>query len=102
MDLYSNNNRIYLNRFGYNTEANAWDDGVSNHWDDGLFVGNWWKDYDGVGTYLIPGDAQSVDHFPLQWDEDIPENTMLIQIILASAAIGIVVILVIYWFRFKK
>lgn len=66
-------NIIYLNRLGDNGESNARDDGESNAWDDGISMGNYWMDYNGSGTYPIPGDAGSVDNYPFVW---VPETTM--------------------------
>ncbi|MEM4735625.1 MAG: NosD domain-containing protein [Candidatus Thorarchaeota archaeon] len=56
---------IYMNEFYHNGVENAWDDGSSNSWDDGVSVGNCWDDYQGTGTYSIPGSAGSVDHYPV-------------------------------------
>ncbi len=58
------NNVLYNNTLWGNSPTNAYDTGVSNQWDDGVSIGNVWDDYDGVGVYNIPGDAESVDRFP--------------------------------------
>lgn len=57
-------NWIFGNSIGWNGESNAVDDGLSNHWDDNVSIGNAWGDYLGFGVYLIPGDAGSVDRYP--------------------------------------
>ncbi len=59
---------LYMNRLGDNGLYNGRDVGVSNNWDDGVSVGNYWKDYGGTGTYSISGTAGSVDNYPYVWD----------------------------------
>ncbi|MGY5854490.1 MAG: NosD domain-containing protein, partial [Candidatus Thorarchaeota archaeon] len=44
--------------------ANAYDEGESNVWDNGLNQGNYWDDYNGSGEYAIPGPANSTDRWP--------------------------------------
>ncbi len=61
-------NRIYLNRIDINGEGTAKDDGDSNYWDDGVSQGNYWRDYNGFGSYPVPGYAHSIDHFPFGWN----------------------------------
>jgi parallel beta-helix repeat protein len=56
--------KIYGNELGWNIGGNAYDEGSSNQWDDGISLGNFWSDYPGTGTYDIPGSAGSVDRFP--------------------------------------
>ncbi|MGY5875632.1 MAG: NosD domain-containing protein, partial [Candidatus Thorarchaeota archaeon] len=56
-------NQMYLNTLAFNGENNAKDDGQFNSWDNGV-QGNYWDDYDGSGTYLVPGSAGIVDHYP--------------------------------------
>ncbi|TFH00844.1 MAG: hypothetical protein E4H14_19235, partial [Candidatus Thorarchaeota archaeon] len=68
----SDYNILYLNRFGNNGGSNAQDSGASNLWDDSVSYGNYWMDYNGIGIYLIPGSAGSVDNYPLVWDIVIP------------------------------
>lgn len=73
---FSTDNYIYNNIFIGNTEYNALDDGTNNFWDNGT-IGNYWYDYpgrdandDGIGDtpYIIPGNANSTDNFPI-WDD---------------------------------
>ena len=72
----STNNSIYENFFIDNGLENAWDDELSNHWDNGM-IGNYWSDYsgidandDGIGDtpYDIPGVEGVQDNFPI-WDD---------------------------------
>lgn len=56
-------NLIFLNQFFLNSEYNANDDGFSNYWDNGTH-GNFWDDYDGIGSYNISGSAGSMDNYP--------------------------------------
>jgi parallel beta-helix repeat protein len=62
------NNTIYHNRIGWNglqvDGDNAVDNGIFNSWDDGISTGNNWSDYNGAGTYSIPGSAGSIDRYP--------------------------------------
>ncbi|MCK4566405.1 MAG: hypothetical protein KAU48_03760, partial [Candidatus Thorarchaeota archaeon] len=101
LNVMSNDNVLYLNRLGYNAEYNALDNGKrdSNIWDDGVSVGNWWSDYDGTGTYDIMGFAYSIDRYPLQWTDNIPEidyftnATMILAIMGTGIAIGVAILL---------
>ena len=72
-----NNNVIYKNTF-INNGANAEDNGIDNHWDNGT-VGNYWDNYrgvdandDGIGDtpYIIQGTAGSQDNYPIWTDSD--------------------------------
>jgi parallel beta-helix repeat protein len=64
-------NTIYMNHIINNTEAQAWDDGESNSWDNGTH-GNYWSDYGGEGPYFIPGAADARDNHPLVIDLVVP------------------------------
>ncbi len=68
----SSNNNLSGNTIGWNSAGNAVDNGTGNSWDDGTSVGNSWGDYNGTGTYSIPGSAGSVDHHPAKADTDPP------------------------------
>ncbi len=59
----SSNNYIFGNRLGW-ADDSAIDNGAGNHFDDGISIGNYWSDYDGVGFYAVSGPAGSVDHYP--------------------------------------
>jgi parallel beta-helix repeat protein len=66
--LYSHNNSVYGNSIGWNdptsdTRRNAVDMGEDNYFDDNISIGNYWSDYTGLGFYVIPGSANSVDSF---------------------------------------
>lgn len=72
----STNNSIYTNFLIDNVGENAWNDELTNHWDNGM-VGNYWSDYsgidaddDGIGDtpYDIPGVEGVQDNFPI-WDD---------------------------------
>jgi hypothetical protein len=45
------------------------DNGGNNSWDNGINSGNYWDDYSGTGHYVIPGQANSSDRFPLGIDD---------------------------------
>ena len=60
----SSGNEIYYNCFIQNSEGNAHDDGSMNIWDDQEALGNYWEDWNGNNYYQIPGDANSIDHYP--------------------------------------
>ncbi|MHA2039713.1 MAG: right-handed parallel beta-helix repeat-containing protein, partial [Promethearchaeota archaeon] len=69
---FAKGNLIFLNHFIDNAE-NAVDIGEFNYWDNGT-IGNYWSDYlgldandDDIGDspYYIPGDAGSIDNFPI-------------------------------------
>lgn len=55
----SKENTLRRNRLGYNEEANGFDAGSLNDWDN-----NSWSDYDGHTPYVIPGSANSTDEHP--------------------------------------
>ncbi len=103
-------NTFYLNRFVDN-EENAHDNGDFNSWDDGISLGNYWSNYNGTGTYLIPGVAGSVDNYPLVWEPveptstttttSVPGDTML-TILLSGAGIAVVIIVIIVVLRKRK
>ncbi len=72
LDTHSSNITILTNWFGPNNTQNAHDDGEGNNWCDTYSQeGNYWDDYSGNGTYLIPGNAESVDLYPTSL-EDAP------------------------------
>ena len=57
---------ISENRVGWCDHTFAYDGGFGNNW-----TGNSWSDWNGVGPYLIPGTAGSVDESPTLFDEDV-------------------------------
>jgi parallel beta-helix repeat protein len=95
----SEHNILYLNRLGNNSESNAQDDGGSNSWDDGMSSGNYWWDYNGTGTYLIPGSAGSVDHYPFVWKPVTTFPTEDMTLILLISFIGIASVVIIIFLR---
>jgi parallel beta-helix repeat protein len=57
----SDYNEIHWNCFIDNgIEFQAWDDGMNNDW-----AGNFWDDWNGIGSYPINGSANSEDSSPL-------------------------------------
>ena len=64
----SENSLIYRNKFYNNNHSGfsqGYDDGVNNIWYCQLSSqGNGWSNWDGVGSYLIEGSANSEDLFP--------------------------------------
>jgi len=103
LDENCDGNIIYLNCF--NNTNNARDDGLQNHWDNGI-KGNYWADYkgsdinrNGIGDipYNIPGLAGNQDKFPLmrcpiavQDGKKFPfELIIIISVISGGAVIGL-------------
>jgi hypothetical protein len=82
-------NTIYLNRFVNNAEQ-ARDFGKFNRWDDGISLGNYWSDYEGIGPYQINGDARSRDHHP-EGRTDTP-NALPLILTLFVGIISVVII----------
>ncbi|TFG13140.1 hypothetical protein EU537_07470, partial [Candidatus Thorarchaeota archaeon] len=62
-EIYSSENQIHYNILWGNT-GNARDDGSLNIWDDGVSLGNFWDDFQGIGNHSINGAAESVDRYP--------------------------------------
>lgn len=71
LDEHSYHNVLFLNRIGFNTEADAMNDGNANSWDNGVF-GNYYSNYDGGGSYSIPGTDYSIDRHPYEYYHDYP------------------------------
>ena len=99
-------NTIYGNAIGWNDEANAYDRGSNNNWDDGESLGNWWSNYNGTGVYEIEGSANSVDKFPNQyetWTARLPiedaDITGLGIILISAGAVGLVIVIVLFILR---
>jgi len=105
---YGTNNTLYLNKIGdnggmgYYRDSDARDDAGENNWDDGVSQGNYWLDYNGTGTYTIPGTAGSVDHYPFVWVPETTsttgggENTILFLVIICSGIAVVVIVAAIY------
>ncbi len=76
----SESNSIYYN-YILNNSVNAEDNGVSNSWDDGELLGNFWNEGFGA-VYEISGDANAMDRYPFYIEsippvlEDITEVTL--------------------------
>ena len=95
LDSNSNNNKIYLNLFISNA-INAMDDGVNNKWDNGT-NGNYWDyftgvdaNYDGISDtpYLINGNADSQDNFPILLNDDYNAPVIRIIVPLPDSILG--------------
>ena len=56
-------NLIYYNDIGWSGEFLVVDNGIGNHWNYST-IGNWYSDYNGTGTYTIPGYYSEVDYYP--------------------------------------
>ncbi|MFW9980175.1 MAG: right-handed parallel beta-helix repeat-containing protein [Candidatus Thorarchaeota archaeon] len=86
----SDNNLIYGNAIGWNEEANAYDSGDNNAWDDGISLGNWWSDYNSsVSDVYEISDSQ--DNYPMEytsWVLTLPNASSEIDIQLIMIAIG--------------
>lgn len=105
---------VYWNTFGNNGQ-NAYDSGFANKWDDEFECGNYWDDMVTGAVYLVPGSANSVDHFPngtigtytitptttgVPWignetDITLPEPTLLVTVA-AGAGMVIIIAMVVY------
>ena len=85
IDMYSDGNTIWFNWLSSSSSTNAYDEGVNNHWDDGVSFGNFWDDYDGsLPYYNIPGPSGSIDTHPLRFDYgppivDTPDDVLIAQ-----------------------
>ncbi|MFW9920910.1 MAG: nitrous oxide reductase family maturation protein NosD [Candidatus Thorarchaeota archaeon] len=55
---------LYYNDIGWNVAGNALDTAIdTNYWNKST-IGNWWSDYVGTGSYVIPGAGSGVDYYP--------------------------------------
>ncbi|MBD3405232.1 MAG: hypothetical protein GF411_03735 [Candidatus Lokiarchaeota archaeon] len=71
VDIDSESNLFYLNRFGYNSLFNGLDESYSTDWDN-TTQGNCWSDYDGSGHYLVDGSPGNIDNHPCILDLYVP------------------------------
>ncbi|MFX1483982.1 MAG: NosD domain-containing protein [Promethearchaeota archaeon] len=72
LGLHTSNITILECWLGADNEINAQDDGEENMWYEELSqIGNYWSDYNGEGSYTIPGSAESIDLYPTSL-EDAP------------------------------
>ncbi|MCK5151498.1 MAG: right-handed parallel beta-helix repeat-containing protein [Candidatus Thorarchaeota archaeon] len=65
LDIGSEDIHVFHNEIGRNQMGNAIDDGFDNYWDDGGEYGNFWSDCPDEGVYIIEGEANSRDRYPL-------------------------------------
>lgn len=96
MTAVSESNKFYYNHIvGNNMSAS--DDGTNNTWDDGVSAGNYWGDYNGTGTYPIPGIAESVDNYPMVWIPPTSTTTETgdMMLYLAISGIGTCVVVIV-------
>lgn len=63
VDADSYYNLLYYNKIGFNSQFNALDQGTGNMWHN-TSHGNYWSDLGSSSTYLIDGNAESVDLYP--------------------------------------
>ena len=92
IDYQTYNNLIYLNTITDNVLGNARDYGVGNQWNTTL-TGNFWSDYIGSGRYLIPGEAVSIDYYPLFYSLEIIEGAVIAILLVGIAVSACVLIL---------
>jgi len=62
--VFSDYNTVFGNNFSSNLQGNGYAYQDTNTWDDGVSIGNYWDDYEGPGTYLIPGPGDNEDRYP--------------------------------------
>ncbi|MFW9919726.1 MAG: NosD domain-containing protein [Candidatus Thorarchaeota archaeon] len=60
------NNQLYANLL--DSEKEAIDNGLSNQWDDGQCIGNYWRNQPESDHVSIPGISGSEDRYPLEID----------------------------------
>lgn len=117
IDRNSSSNLIYLNYFANNSLTNGYDDGFSNHWDNGTH-GNFWNDYNCSGSYCIPGIAGSADNHPYLYGAICPTTSttttitttttnttelyLLQLIVLSSISIGLATVVGLVIFKFLR
>jgi parallel beta-helix repeat protein len=63
--IFSDYNTVYGNNLSANVDGNGYGYQNTNTWDDSVSIGNYWDDYEGPGTYSIPGPGNNVDRYPL-------------------------------------
>jgi parallel beta-helix repeat protein len=94
----NNYNSIFYNIIGQCSIMSARSASAYNYWDDGISLGNWWKDWDGVHVYEIFYDGHEynpgylvVDRFPngTKVDTTIPIITGPSSIIFDYGATGV-------------
>ncbi len=77
-------NYIISNTLFRNEHGNAEDYGYENIWN-----GNTWGDYIGIGVYLIPGSANSIDFAPIMFSDTLNLLVTSITIIFLSTALAL-------------
>ena len=62
---FSEYNVIYGNILKSNIAGNGYCYESENTWDDGVSLGNYWDDYFGPGSYVVPGPGGCEDRYPI-------------------------------------
>jgi hypothetical protein len=93
IDVEGTLNTFYGNRIGWNTAGDARDRGRNNTWDNSANAGNYWASYFGIGVYAIPGDAGSIDRYPMAFPGTVTPFQVVLAILIFPAA-GILAIVV--------
>jgi len=91
--LYGSNITVCYNIIARNGQGNALDHGSDNFWDDGESRGNAWGDYIGFGYYYIPGDAGSVDRYPILSSEFMEQSVILIWGVIIGAPLALIILI---------
>jgi len=63
VEVLCENNTIAGNNIGWNTNANAIDNGINTEFTDGIVFGNAWSNFNESEDYDIPGSGNSTDYF---------------------------------------
>ncbi len=93
IDVEGISNTFYGNRIGWNTAGDARDRGGNNTWDNSANAGNYWASYFGIGVYAIPGEAGSIDRYPMAFPGTVSPFQVIL-VIAAFPAAGVLVLVV--------
>ncbi|MFW9965148.1 MAG: NosD domain-containing protein [Candidatus Sifarchaeia archaeon] len=83
-------NHLFHNTIGKNGVHNAIDNGYSNIWTSEYGTGNIWSDYSGIGSYIIPGFAGSVDTGPSRLNGSEEEAALVLLFLLGMLLVPLV------------
>jgi parallel beta-helix repeat protein len=104
----ANDSVIAYNSFINNNPAGlsqGYDDGFRNMWyDKEAKRGNYWKDYEGKGSYKIAGQAEAVDKYPLTEQLERVHTTSPYWALMSLVVLPVIVIpvLLLYLLLYKK
>ncbi len=101
VEIYGNNNSIYLNQFAYNIDVSAWDSGTDNHWNT-TGMGNYWSDYDGNDVYHIQGHAESIDYHPFFYPPDATPGQVDMQYWFYVLGGGVLIFMVVFIYLHRQ